>query len=481
MLQLNRLASMEPLESRRLLSSSTVAPMFASPLDAADALPQVSVTARGAAAYEGGPRTRFFYIRRSGDTSQPLTVYYTVGGKAHQGVDYNLIGEGITIEPGKWLRRVEVTAVDDPWEESHESVTLTLNPDGSHSIDPTRAAATIIIISNDEPAPPLPPAPPPPPPPPPVLPPPPPPVAPQPTTITWSTKASNPLERAEALRAVVDGKLYVMGGFGGPGGNLGPVARSDVYDPATNKWTQLADMPKRLSHAGVAADGHDIYVAGGYIGIGGNDYTQQFGTTDVWRYNIDTNKWSAFTPMPKALAAGALVLLGRELHYYGGNDSSRLDTGAHYAINLDDPNATWQAEASMPDPRSHFAYVNYNGQAYAIGGQHGNDAALVTVTTVNAYNPGSDSWSTLTSLPVAVSHIASAGFVLNGRIIVAGGETSNGNPTSRVTAYDPSKDSWTSLSNLPSARFSGVGAAIGDDIFFTTGSSTTTTWKGVLS
>ena len=32
-------------------------------------LPQVTVTARAAAAYEGGPATRFFYIRRSGETS----------------------------------------------------------------------------------------------------------------------------------------------------------------------------------------------------------------------------------------------------------------------------------------------------------------------------------------------------------------------------------------------------------------------------
>ena len=43
------------------------------------------MTAKRAAAYEGGPQTRFFYIRRNGDLSQPMLVNYIVGGKAKQG------------------------------------------------------------------------------------------------------------------------------------------------------------------------------------------------------------------------------------------------------------------------------------------------------------------------------------------------------------------------------------------------------------
>ena len=57
--------------------------------------------------------------------------------------------------------------------------------------------------------------------------------------------APSPIIRAEALRAVVDDKLYVFGGFMG---NDGPVKRSDVYNPATNTWTQIADLPTRLTH-----------------------------------------------------------------------------------------------------------------------------------------------------------------------------------------------------------------------------------------
>src|SRR5438046_1947756 len=127
----------EQLEPRRLLSEV--------------ALPTVSVTARAAAAYEAGPTTRFFYIRRSGDLSQPLGVYYLIGGKARQGLDYKPIGAAITIKPGAWLRRVEITAIDDNIAEPTEAVTLTLAAHDTYQISQQSPAATIRIISNDEP------------------------------------------------------------------------------------------------------------------------------------------------------------------------------------------------------------------------------------------------------------------------------------------------------------------------------------------
>src|SRR5437868_13109153 len=97
----------ESLEPRRLLSA-------------------VTVTAKRAAAYEGGT-ARFFYIRRdTSDLSQPLAVFYTVGGKAKQGVDYNAIGTAVTIKAGTWLRRVEIDAINDHVDEENEAITLTL-------------------------------------------------------------------------------------------------------------------------------------------------------------------------------------------------------------------------------------------------------------------------------------------------------------------------------------------------------------------
>ena len=450
----------EQLESRRFFAVV--------PAPASAAVPEINVRAKGAAAYEKGPITRFFYIRRGGDLSQPMVVHYMIGGKAHQGVDYNVVGGQVLIKPGNHLRRVEVTPILDGFDENNESVTLTLLTDPFYSIAAAETAATVRIISSEDGPPLLPPSPPPPPPP----------VAQPKNTITWSTRAAAPIERAEALRAVIDNKILVFGGFSG---DDGPVKRSDVYDPATDTWTPIADLPTRLTHAGVAVEGRDVYVAGGYVGIGSTGYNQTFGVTDVWKYNVDVDQWTTMPDLPRKLAGGGLVAIDRKLYYFGGNDGNRNDAVDHYVLDLDNTAAGWQIRAVLPEARSHMGYLALGGKIYAIGGQHGNDEELETVTTVNIYDPATNTWSAAAPMPAAISHISSSTFVLNGRIIVAGGETSHEHPTDRISAYDPATNSWTAMTNLPSSRFSGVAAAIGDDIYFTGGSSQTTTWRGVLS
>jgi N-acetylneuraminic acid mutarotase len=421
----------EPLEPRRLFTT-------------------VAVSAPRGIAYEGGSATRFFYIHRDpSPNDQKLVVHFIVGGKAKQGLDYNPIGTAVTIKPGSSVRRIEVTAIDDGlMEPRRESVTLTLLPSSAYTISQAQPAATIRIASNDE-------------------------STPLPASLNWTSLAPSPIPRAEALRAVVGLKLYVLGGFSG---DLGPVKRSDVYDYYRNRWTRIADLPTRLTHAGVAADDTSIYVAGGYVGIGDAGYNQQFGTRDTWKLDLTSGQWTSMPQLPRALAGGGLALLGRTLHYLGGNDSNRADAGDHYALDLDRPELGWKPQASMPDPRSHFASAIVRGRIYVLGGQHGNDAGLTTVPTVSIYDPATDTWSAGTPMPVAVSHIASTGTAAGNNIWIFGGETSHEHATERVSVYDTIGGTWTSMTPLPQPRFSGVAATIAGSLFFTTGSSQTTTW-----
>lgn len=294
------------------------------------------------------------------------------------------------------------------------------------------------------------------------------------TKVSWSSAASAPVGKAEALRAVVDGKLYVFAGFAG---SAGPVVRSDVYNPATNSWTRIADMPRRLSHAGAAVEGRNVYFAGGYVGTGPG-YTQQFGTREVWRYNTVTNTYHAMPQLPTAVASGGLVTVGRNLHYFGGNNSSRQDVAVHYVLNLDNTAAGWATKKSMNVARSHMGYANLGGKVYAVGGQKGNDGALVAQNVVEMYDPATDTWTARKAMPKGINHISGSTFVMAGRIIVLGGQTSHGSSLADAYAYDPVANTWTSLTPLPAARFSGVAAAINGSIYFTGGSSQTTTWKG---
>ena len=81
----------------------------------------------------------------------------------------------------------------------------------------------------------------------------------------WSQIADLPEPKIEAQMAVYDGKIYVLGGFINTSWAL--TSRFDVYDPATNSWTNLENYPDgAITHAAMTVDEQrgDIWVAGGF-------------------------------------------------------------------------------------------------------------------------------------------------------------------------------------------------------------------------
>ncbi len=296
-------------------------------------------------------------------------------------------------------------------------------------------------------------------------------------TLKWSSVASSPVGRAEGQSAVVNGKLYVLGGVN----TSGPYARSDVYNPSTNSWTRIKDLPKKLTHAGTTVVGRDIYLAGGYIGTASSGWAQTFATREVWRYNVDSNSYSSMPQLPSARGSGVLVALGRKLHFVSGADSSRADRREHWVLDLDNQGAGWKSLAAIPNGKTHLGAVALNGKLYVVGGQHEYDDDADCQSDLHVYNPSTNGWTKLASMPRALSHHNSSTVVHNGRILVLGGETSPGSNTSKVSAYDPAANRWTDLTSLPGTRTSGVAGVINGAVYFSTGSVQSTTWKGTFT
>ncbi len=312
------------------------------------------------------------------------------------------------------------------------------------------------------------------------------------TTISWGTAASQPYSVSEAQGKVVNGKLYSFGGFDSRKSTFTPTKRSYVYDPVANKWSAIADLPYTpngtnyggVTHAGIATDGTNIYIAGGYTsstsGTG-----QIFGTKQVWKYIISQNSYTRLPDLPISVAAGQLECLSGKLHYIGGTNSSRtLDLGNHYVLDLNNLSGGWKTLASLPNPRHHAGSAVYGGKIYFIGGQHHHDDNLVTQKDVHAYNPSNNTWTKVADLPVPTGangrgHISSAVAVMGDRILVLGGEINHKTSINMVSAYSPATNSWKNLTPLPQSRFSGVAGAMNGNIYYTGGSRTSTTYKGI--
>jgi len=302
-----------------------------------------------------------------------------------------------------------------------------------------------------------------------------------PLTLTWRAAAPIPQGLTEGGGEVVNGKLYVFSGFVNT--TYLPTPRVYCYNPATNVWTRLHDMPVPVTHAGMTVVGNYIYIAGGYPPNATDTY-QLFATSNVWRYDTLNDTWAAMPALPAARGAGQLVVLNNVLHYISGDDQTRaVDLTEHWTLNLANPGAGWTNAAPILTGRNRLGAVALDGKIYAIGGAIGEDADETAQSVVEVYDPTTNKWSEAARLPTPRALVMGACTVYDGMIIVAGGETSFGVATSQVTAYNPATNTWTQLTPLPLGRIGGICQNLGGMLIFTTGHPgfNANTWIGTFS
>lgn len=303
---------------------------------------------------------------------------------------------------------------------------------------------------------------------------------------SWQSGASAPIARFEATAHTFNGKIYAFGGFINSSFNV--TQRVDVYDAASNTWSRLRDLPADMAqtHIAIADDGQYMYLAGGFAGnLQSSQTPSQVATSKVYRYDPQTDTWTAMLSLPSARGAGGMAIVGRTLHYIGGNPPDRVtNLPDHLVLNLDNP-TTWTTAAAHPNPKDHFSIVVLNGKIYTVGGEHGHDQLHEQQSDLHVYDPATDRWTQLASMPVAKSHMEAGTFVYNGRIVFAGGQIDNFGSTSGVVAYDPLSDTWSTLAPLPAQRQGAVVTVIGNKVIVTLGAVTTnspqsTTWIGTV-
>ncbi|MGH7346251.1 MAG: kelch repeat-containing protein, partial [Candidatus Rokuibacteriota bacterium] len=80
---------------------------------------------------------------------------------------------------------------------------------------------------------------------------------------TWVSLAPMPTPRQEVAVAELNGRVFVIGGFG-PGSEA--VATVEVYDPASDRWETRTPLPAPTHHAAAAVIDGRLFVVGGYSG-----------------------------------------------------------------------------------------------------------------------------------------------------------------------------------------------------------------------
>lgn len=135
------------------------------------------------------------------------------------------------------------------------------------------------------------------------------------TTNSLSLSTPNPNPGRAAGIAQWEGKIYSFGGFTEPNIYSNKLSR---FDPATSTWTTLADMLVATETKGEIVDGK-LYIFGGYNGTA---------LTQIDRYDIATDTWETIGTMPNSISANATAVIGSKIWLVG--DFANLTSLAYF-------------------------------------------------------------------------------------------------------------------------------------------------------
>ena len=181
-------------------------------------------------------------------------------------------------------------------------------------------------------------------------------------------------------------------------------------------------------------------------------------------WHLGTGLGRGLRPAARRLGSGgehdrealyASVVLDGKIYAMGGYDGPR--DGAHPldTVEVYDPQTdSWQRMASMPQGLCLHAAAVMGSKIYLTGGETGDDMA---VDSVYVYDPLADAWTQLASMGIARQEHASA--AVGGKLYVFGGQGGEGR-LSTAEVYDPASDSWAQATSLTSARIGTAAAAL---------------------
>ncbi|WP_219726468.1 Calx-beta domain-containing protein, partial [Cylindrospermopsis raciborskii] len=109
---------------------------------------QVTLAVSPTTVTEDGTNNLVYTFTRTGVTSNPLTVNYTIGGTATNGSDYGSIGTSVTFAAGSSTATVTVDPTPDTTVEADETVILTLASGTGYTIGTTSGVTG--TITNDD-------------------------------------------------------------------------------------------------------------------------------------------------------------------------------------------------------------------------------------------------------------------------------------------------------------------------------------------
>jgi N-acetylneuraminic acid mutarotase len=273
-------------------------------------------------------------------------------------------------------------------------------------------------------------------------------------TDNWSSRPAMPTRRAGLVTASVNGIIYAIGG----NNSSGSLATVEAYYPNSSliPWRTRAGMSQPLAHSnGAAVINGKIYVTGGYY-LSNNERVAMK-TNRVYDPAADT--WTYRADIPRESYGGASAVINGKMYVYvtfgpDGNWDAAL-------YRYDPATDSWTERARPPAVQQGAAVGVINGKMYLAGGFSGK---LSPVATLTFYNPGTNTWRIKAPMPTARG--GATGRAINGKLYVAGGSVGLSLEALGVTEmYDPATNSWSTRADMKTPRYAAGSAVVNGKLY----------------
>jgi N-acetylneuraminic acid mutarotase len=231
-----------------------------------------------------------------------------------------------------------------------------------------------------------------------------------PANNTWETLANMSAARQGVACAVLNGKLYAIGGVG--------LTSVEVFDPSNGNWSAGVALPSEVKYGtAITVDGK-IYLIGGQ--------SPSVNLNQVLCFDPSTSQWSAKANMPTARHGVKLVWFENRIWAIGGNAVGLRDVESY-----DPATDAWQTEASLITARGWPVAWVANGRIYLSGGKDGSTSFL---NSIEVYDPATKQWASAGNFPEN-KYVADT-VVLNDKAYVVAGQTATNVFSNKLFAAD---------------------------------------------
>uniref|UniRef100_H3DDJ8 Ectodermal-neural cortex 3 n=1 Tax=Tetraodon nigroviridis TaxID=99883 RepID=H3DDJ8_TETNG len=160
-----------------------------------------------------------------------------------------------------------------------------------------------------------------------------------------------------------------------------------VIDNKTKEITPKTDIPSPRKECSACAIGCQVYVTG-------VEGSENGASKDVWVYDTLHEEWSKAAPMLVARFGHGSAELDHMLFVVGGHTSLAGSFPASPSVSLKQTNK-WTLVAPLREGVINAAVVGAKNRLYVVGGYCGAQRCK----TLDCYDPASDSWDSVTSVP----------------------------------------------------------------------------------